>query len=910
MAINETTKVPTTEEQANPTISFGSKKDKNLISRERSKLNKIADTVMGERKELTKYWRKVQLIEDLQPGISALSDAELKGKTFEFRQKLQGLEGKALEAKLDEILPEAFAVVREASTRTIGQKHYPVQLIGGMVLHEGRIAEMRTGEGKTLVATLATYLNALPEKNQVHVVTVNDYLARRDASWMGQIHNFLGLTLGVIQSQSQFYFELGASSDKVAKEKRKQGQVDSLEDGEMEGKTVLDVENLVPCDRMRSYWDPELSLPVDIVYGVNSEFGFDYLRDNLATLPSQIVQKAGHKVAVIDEVDSILIDEARVPLIISQPGETPSARYKQFVQIARRLTPIEDYIVDNKVKSCFLTDAGIQKVEQLAGILGLYGNPENLNLVFHTDVALRAGNCYKREVDYVVRDNEIVLVDTSTGRMLHGRRYSEGLHQALEAKEGIEVKAESYTAASITYQNFFKLYSKLSGMTGTASTESEELFKTYKLLVVTIPTNKPMVRKDYVDKIFKNENGKFTAVVKDIAKINATGQPILVGTSSIQKNEELSALLKEAGIKHNLLNAKNHEQEARIVSNAGRLGSVTIATNIAGRGVDIKLGGEKPDNESEIEAWKIERAKVIELGGLFVFGTERHESRRIDNQLRGRSGRQGDAGNSLFYIALNDEIMKNFGEDRLKIYQALPIPEDEPIQMRLISNMMESAQKKIESYNYDSRKHVMEHDDVINKQRSVIYTKRMNILTNNGFDEVTELQKTFTREIAHCLEELPQRLNLKKLDKYDEVINRVSENLKRIHPLPFFDSASLKDVILRSKNTLSKMVPELAEKTYAALDDRWKIYNPNVKHGMGRYLYLRGIDNLWTEHLITIDYLADSVRFVGYSQKTPLTEYKREGMRLFLGLLKEIDREIARTAFKVSPELVNPELLS
>jgi preprotein translocase subunit SecA len=902
MSNNETTKIPT---QTNNGVMNNKK---NLISSKRSSLDKVADRLLGEKKELKKYWGRVKAIVDLESAMASLSDEELKGKTIELRQRLKGLKDKELSKRLDEILPEAFAVVREASYRAIGQKHYPVQLIGGMVLHEGRIAEMKTGEGKTLVATLATYLNALPEEKQVHVVTVNDYLARRDASWMGRIYDFLGLTVGVVQNQSQFYFQLGASSDAVSKEKRKQGMVDSLEDGEMEGRTVLDVENLVPCDRKRAYFDDEKKEVVDIVYGVNSEFGFDYLRDNLAVLPSEISQR-GHTIAIVDEVDSILIDEARVPLIISQPGATPSARYKQFVAIARKLTPIEDYTIDEKIKSCFLTPSGISKVESALGINDLYGNPENLNLVFHIDVALRAQNCFKKEVDYVVRDNEIVLVDTSTGRMLSGRRYSEGLHQALEAKEAIEIKAESYTAASITYQNYFKQYEKLAGMTGTASTESEELFKTYKLLVVTIPTNKPLVRKDFVDKIYKNEMGKFKAVVKDIAKIHATGQPILVGTSSIQKNEILSSLLQQAGIKHNVLNAKNHEQEARIISNAGKKGSITIATNIAGRGVDIKLGGEKPDSDNDLNAWRNDQEEVKSLGGLYVIGTERHESRRIDNQLRGRSARQGDPGCSQFYVALNDEILRNFGEDRLKIYQALPLPDDEAIQMGLVARMIEEAQKKIESYNYDSRKYVMEHDDVINKQRSVIYTKRMNILKNNGFDEKAELQKTFTREIASILTRLKD-VKFKKMDKKEQLFVSVSEELKKIHPLPFFDVSEIKKLVFKHKNQMNKMVPELSENTYNALDERWKIYNPNVKHGMGRYLYLRGMDNLWTEHLITIDYLADSVRFVGYSQRTPLTEYKREGMRLFLELLKEIDKEISRTAFKVSPELVNPELLN
>ena len=879
------------------------------VSKGRSRAKKMLDVLVGERRELGKYWALVKKVEELDEKIKALSDEELRGKTAEFRERLKGLKDKEMEKKLSEILPEAFAVVREAAWRAIGQKHFPVQLIGGMVLNDGRIAEMRTGEGKTLVATLSVYLNSLPEHNQVHVVTVNDYLARRDASWMGRIYNFLGLSVGVIQNQASFYFKLGAQSGEKDEKKREAGQVETFEDGDNDTRAVLDVENLVHCDRKRAYWDDELNLPVDIVYGVNSEYGFDYLRDNMANTPDEMVQKAGHCVAVVDEVDSILIDEARTPLIISSQDADSSARYRQFSDVVRKLNPEIDFTVDEKRRIVNLTDFGIEKVERILGIQSLYQSPENVVLIHHLDQALKAQNLFRREKEYVVRDGEIVIVDEFTGRLMFGRRYNQGLHQALEAKEGLSVQAESKTVATITFQNYFRLYKKLSGMTGTAATEAEELFKIYKLVVVTIPTNKPAVRKDFVDKIFKSEVGKFTAISRDIKEIHATGQPILIGTTSIEKNLELSRLLTEAGVPHQVLNAKNHEQEARIVSSAGRKGSVTLATNIAGRGVDIKLGGEVPEDETELHAWKKDHEEIKALGGLFVIGTERHESRRIDNQLRGRAGRQGDPGMSQFYISLEDYVLRVFGGDRITYYKnILPIADDEAIQNKLLSGLIEEAQKKIEGQNFDVRKHVTEYDDVINRQRSVVYSRRRKVLLNEGFEWQKETEKSIYRAVLGALEIVQPPKNKKVGINLDE-LKKASTRLKSILGLADFDTNVLSVLLKDHKFKYDKVATILSEKLNYQLKTRWEIYEDKVQAALARFVFLRSIDVLWTEHLVTIDHLQDSVRLRGYSQKDPLVEFKQDGMDIFVGLLDEIDKEIAETIFKVNPELVPAGIL-
>ena len=894
-------KTNTSETSVNSQIAGQKTKNKSFF-------NNIVSSLVGERKELVRYEKVVQNILDYDKKIAALSDSELKAKTQEFKNQLKGFKDKKeIEDKLQEILPEAFAVVREAAFRTVGQKHYPVQLIAGIVIHEGRIAEMKTGEGKTLSSTLAVYLNALPEKNQVHLVTVNDYLARRDASWMGKIYDFLGLSIGVIQNQASFYFKLGAQSDEISKKKREIGLNESFEDGVQEdSRTVLDVENLVKCDRKRAYWDLENDKIVDIVYGVNSEFGFDYLRDNMANTSQEISQKAGHSVAIIDEVDSILIDEARTPLIISSQAADSSAKYKQFAKIVKNLKKDLDYEVDEKRRSITLTDLGIEKVERILALKNLYGTAENVILIHHLDQALKADSLFRRDKEYVVSGNEIIIVDENTGRMMHGRRFNQGLHQAIEAKEGIEIKAESKTTASITFQNFFRLYDKLAGMTGTAATESEELYKIYELLVVSIPTNRPVARKDYVDKIFKNENGKFTAIAKDIKVIHETGQPVLIGTTSIEKNLKLSEKLKEFGVPHEVLNAKNHEQEARIIAQAGKRGSVTLATNIAGRGIDIKLGGEPPEDDQELEKWKKEHESVKELGGLFVIGTERHESRRIDNQLRGRSGRQGDPGESQFYVSLEDYIARVFGGDKIAYFAYWPLPDDEPLQYGPIAKIIEEAQKKIEGQNYDVRKHVTEYDDVINRQRKVIYTRRKKVLTNDGFEWRSEVEKSLFRDVYRIVSNVPKPKNRKSNIKE---LKQASKDLNAILKLSDFDASVLEVLLKDEKYKYKKVTSFLAEKLNYQLKTKWEIYEERFQSAMTRFVFLRAIDLLWMEHLVTIDHLQDSVRLRGYSQKDPLTEFKEEGLNSFINLLEEVDKEVAKTVFKVKPELVPAGIL-
>jgi preprotein translocase subunit SecA len=900
-------RVGTTKSKTN-----GPKKDNSDrpgTTKDRGRLSQILSALVGERRELKRYWKVVDEILALEPAMQKLSDQQLRAKTEEFRAKFVGLKGKEIQKKLLEILPEAFAVVREAAFRSVGMKHFPVQLIGGMVLNDGRIAEMKTGEGKTLVATLAVYLNALPADSQVHVVTVNDYLARRDASWMGRVYDFLGLTVGVIQNQSSFYFSLGAQSDTQSHKKREIGLVDTLEDGTLDdNRAVLDVENLVPCERARAYWIEEENRPVDIVYGVNSEFGFDYLRDNMANTPEEIVQKAGQCVAVVDEVDSILIDEARTPLIISAQDEDSSARYKQFADIVRRLNPEVDYEVDEKRKIVTLTELGIEKVERILGIDNLYGSPENVVLIHHLDQALKAYSLFKRDKEYVVRDGEVVIVDEFTGRLMFGRRYNQGLHQAIEAKENLNVQPESKTTATITFQNYFRLYKKLSGMTGTAATESEELFKIYKLLVVTIPTNKPMIRQDLTDKIFKTEEGKFKAIVRDVQALYQKGQPVLIGTTSIEKNLALSQMLTKAGVPHQVLNAKNHESEARIISQAGKKGMVTLATNIAGRGVDIKLGGEKPENEKDLAAWQAAHEEVKSLGGLFVIGTERHESRRIDNQLRGRSGRQGDPGVSQFYISFQDYILRVFGGDRLAFYNILPVADDEPIVNRRLSWLIEQAQKKIEGQNFDIRKYVTDYDDVTNRQRTVIYARRKKVLLNQGFDWRKETEKSLSREITRALRQVEKPTGKKPINS--EQLKRASADLKAILPLADFDQDVLKVFLQDHKYKYDKVSKLLLDKVLYQLKTRWDIYEEYVQSALARFVFLRAIDVLWTEHLVTVDHLMDSVRLRSYSQKDPLVEFKQDSMNIFMSLLSEIDKEIADTLFKVSPDLIPAGLLN
>jgi preprotein translocase subunit SecA len=753
----------------------------------------------SDSKKVKKLAVIVNKINALEREISLLSDADLADKTSYFKGLLT--EGK----NLDDILPEVFAVVREVAKRVVSMRHFDVQLIGGMILHQGDITEMKTGEGKTLVATLPAYLNALSGKG-VHIVTVNDYLSRRDAVWMGQIFAFLGLSVSVINSQQQsFMYDKGHT------------EVD--QDRDELGSFKIFYEFLRPCSRKEAY-------EADITYGTNNEFGFDYLRDNIAYSAKEVVQR-GFSYAIVDEIDSILIDEARTPLIISAPAGDSEDLYTKFSQIAEKLHEEEDFEVDEKLKAITLNDNGISKAEKLLGIDNIYTD-KGIKYVHHLDTAVRAKALFKKDKEYVVRDGEVVIVDEFTGRLQPGRRWSEGLHQAIEAKEGLKIQNESRTFASITFQNYFRLYDKLSGMTGTAKTSGEEFYKVYGLDTIVVPTNREIERIDRNDLIFQTETGKFKAIARKVKEVNDKGQPVLIGTVSIQKNELLSEFLTNEGVKHKVLNAKNHENEGEIIAQAGRLGAVTIATNMAGRGVDIKLGGS-PATEEEYE-------KIKELGGLFVLGTERHEARRIDNQLRGRSGRQGDPGETQFFVSMEDSLMRVFASDMVKnMMGRFGIPEDEPIQNKMITKSLETAQNKIEGFNFDSRRHVLQYDDVMNHQRQTIYAKR--------------------RRILNCPNEELESVLLDLVHNDEQTLEEASQK--------------------------KKILGE--EKFYLVL----------------RRLLLQNIDILWVEHLELMDHLRSSVRLRAYGQRDPLVEYKKEGLRYFKELEIAIQDSISSTIPKI-----------
>jgi preprotein translocase subunit SecA len=722
----------------------------------------------------------VDKINSFEESISALSDTELKAKTDFFKAELKN--GKTL----DDILPEAFAVVREASKRTTGLRHFDVQLIGGIILHQGKITEMRTGEGKTLVATLPAYLNALEGKG-VHVVTVNDYLSRRDAVWMGQIYSFLGLSVGVINHEESYIYDEGHK------------EVDEKRDEQASFKIFYQF--LRPCTRRESY-------EADITYGTNNQFGFDYLFDNLEYEEGKLRQK-NHHFAIVDEIDSILIDEARTPLIVSAPWMDSENLYETFSKISLKLNEGEDYDVDEKDKAVTIKDSGIEKAEKALGVENIY-TEKGIKYVHHLENSLRAKALFRKDRDYVVKDGEIIIVDQHTGRLQPGRRWSEGLHQAIEAKEGVLVQRESRTMGSITFQNFFRMYKKLSGMTGTAQTSAEEFYKVYGLGTVTVPTNRPVARIDRDDLIFQTEIGKFKAISQKIKELNEKGRPVLVGTISVERSELLSDFLTKDGVKHVVLNAKKHESEGEVTAQAGKFGAVTIATNMAGRGVDIKLGGD-PHTEEEYE-------EIKNLGGLFVLGTERHEARRTDNQLRGRSGRQGDPGESQFFVSLEDPLMRIFASDTVKnMMGRFGIPEDQPIENRFITKALESAQTKIEGLNFDRRKATLQYDDVLNEQRKSVYKKRREILT--GGNEI--------------------------LDGF------------------------LEEVALGDENT-SKLIDE--KKNLLREEEFYKVV---------RRMFLQSMDVLWVEHLEMMDYLRSSVNLRAYGQRDPLVEYKNEGLRLF-----------------------------
>ncbi len=810
-------------------------------------------------------------INELEEQIRALSDEQLKGKTAEFKQKIQDAtkdvivgddaQVKAKESEiLQEILPEAFAVVREAARRTLGQRHFDVQLIGGMVLHSGAIAEMRTGEGKTLVATLPAYLNALTGKG-VHVITVNDYLSRRDTVWMGQIYSFLGLSVAVINNDSSFLYD-PRHTQEVKNKERETGTVSES----VQGIDVLDAkrdqlgafkvihEFLRPVSRHEAYM-------ADITYGTNNEFGFDYLRDNLEYTPDKLRQREPNY-AIVDEIDSILIDEARTPLIISAPTRDAESTYKQFASLVGSFKETEDYIVEEKHKSISLTSAGITKAEKMLGIENLYTD-KGIKSVHHLETAIKAKAIYRKDTDYVVKNNEIMIVDVFTGRLQPGRRWSDGLHQAIEAKEGVSIQQESRTYASITFQNFFRMYKKLAGMTGTAATSAEEFFKVYGLEVYTVPTNVPATRKDQNDQIFRTELGKFKAIARKVKQLHDKGQPVLIGTVSIEKNEILSQFLKGEGIPHEILNAKNHEREGEIVAQAGKNGAVTIATNMAGRGVDIKLGGNPNTPESYEE--------IKKNGGLFVLGTERHEARRIDNQLRGRSGRQGDPGETQFFVSLEDTLMRVFASDTLKSMMGrLGMAEDEAIEHKLISRSLESAQEKIEGFNFDSRKHVLEFDDVINHHRGAIYSRRRKLLLGS-LDDVEN-------ELAAITEGVEIRNS-------DMVKTRTAQ----------FEADPSKQAQDQDakKDTEKGMVEEIIAKKISE-------FGREAFLQAVRVILLQTIDMYWVEHLEVMDYTRSSVSLRAYGQRDPLVEYKKEGLRLF----KEMQNAMKEQVIKILQHIV------
>ncbi|MCX6811698.1 MAG: preprotein translocase subunit SecA, partial [Candidatus Berkelbacteria bacterium] len=805
-------------------------------------------------KILNHYAQTVEKINTLELKMKRLKIDDFKKKTNDLKKKLKDGE------TLDDILPEAFALVREAAQRTIKQRPFDVQLMGAIALHEGNISEMKTGEGKTLTATMSLYLNALEGRGS-HLITVNDYLSRWQGSWMGSIYNLLGLSVGVIQQQNISFIY-----DETARDEEYEVEAE----GEEARMLHLDVENLRPCTRREAY-------AVDVVYGTNNEFGFDYLRDNMAQSLSDRVQ-GELNYGVVDEIDSILIDEARTPLIISAPAEESAELYKKFAQLVPHLKENKDYNIDEKEKAVTLTDAGIKEMEKMLGVKNIYERG-GIALVHHLEQALRAQALFKKDRDYVVKDGEIVIIDEFTGRMMFGRRYSEGLHQAIEAKEGVEVKRESITLATISFQNLFRLYKKLAGMTGTAKTEQEEFHKIYDLDVIVIPTNRPMIREDLSDRIFRTEEGKFTAVAREIKERHEKGQPLLVGTISIEKSEKLSRMLKREGVNHQVLNAKHHEREAKIIARAGEKGMVTIATNMAGRGVDIILGNG-----------------VKELGGLHVLGTERHESRRIDNQLRGRTGRQGDPGSTQFYVSMEDDLMRIFGGERIKnLMGTLRVPEDQPIENRFISGSLERAQEKVEGFNFDIRKHLLEYDDVLNKQREIIYRRRRRILG----DKASEKKFSNLKEevILAIYDEIDRfvRLYTELNEKGKWNIKEVIENMVTILPEEF--KAEIEKVeSMKNVEEIIEHLKGLVDKAYKAKE---KSAGKDTQRLIEKTLMLRSIDNLWIEHLTSIEELRQGIGLRGYGQRDPLTEYKREAFNMFERLIKSIYEEVIHLILKV-----------
>lgn len=815
-------------------------------------------------RELKRLWPLVEQITSLEAKVTNLSDEQLRDQTEEFKRRLQAGE------TLDDILPESFAVVREVSRRRLKMRHFDVQMLGGIVLHEGKIAEMKTGEGKTLVATLPVYLNALEDKG-VHVITVNDYLAKRDTQWMGPIYGFLGLSIGVIQHDSSFIYDpTYFSTDK---------RLDFLK----------------PCSRKEAYL-------ADITYGTNNEFGFDYLRDNMKYDISDYCQRELNY-AIVDEVDSILIDEARTPLIISGPSEESTDKYYKIDRIIPKIQKDADYTIDEKARTAILTEEGNIKVERLLGVGNLY-DPANIELVHHVLQALKAHTLFKRDVDYIIKDGEVIIVDEFTGRLMPGRRWSDGLHQAVEAKEDVKIESENQTLATITFQNYFRMYKKLAGMTGTADTEAEEFAKIYNLEVVVVPTNEPMIRVDNPDMVYNTEKAKFNAAIKGIEELYQKGQPVLVGTVSIENSEVLSQLLKKKGIPHSVLNAKYHEREAEIVAQAGRSSAVTIATNMAGRGTDIILGGnpeglareylkdKKDYTEDDFqqalskaqEVCSNDRDKVVSLGGLHILGTERHEARRIDNQLRGRTGRQGDSGSSRFYLSLEDDLMRIFGSDRISgLMNRLGMEEDIPIENKIVTKAIENAQKRVEAHNFDIRKHLLEYDDVMNKQRKEIYSFRKELLQGDNLkDRIFSMIDEVVDEMIsiYCSE-----------DKHGEG----------------WDLKGLSDAVYGIFSIVPNVTPSdsnsLREALSLQIRDAYERKESEIGSEMLRYiekiLLLQVVDSQWKDHLLAMDHLKEGIGLRGYGQRDPLAEYKKEAFEMFADLTGRMSTEVLSRIFKI-----------
>ncbi|WP_457640243.1 preprotein translocase subunit SecA [Persephonella sp.] len=863
-------------------------------------------------REIKKIKPIVEKINQLEDQFDQLSNKELREKSLQLIDRVRSdkeLSDAITRGEIVDILPEAFALVREAAKRTLGLRPFDVQLIGAVALHKGSVAEMKTGEGKTLVASISIYLNALTGKG-VHLVTVNDYLAKRDAVWMGSIYKFLGLDVGVINTNQQSFLVEWVDEDKFNEAIEKDMRV--WPKGFKEELLPSELYNIearknffthaVDTERRKAY-------EADITYGTNNEFGFDYLRDNMVFSIDQVVQVKGHHYAIVDEVDSILIDEARTPLIISGPSGEDVSIYYTADAFVKTLIPEEDYIVDEKNKTAVLTEKGAEKAEKYFNLENLY-DPKNIDILHAITQSLRANTLFHRDVDYVVKDGQVIIVDEFTGRLMPGRRWSDGLHQAIEAKEGVKIEAENQTLASITFQNYFRMYDKLAGMTGTAETEAEEFKEIYGLDVLVIPTNKPVIRKDYPDLVYKTKKEKFEAALKEIEELHKQGRPVLVGTASIETSEQLSALLKKRGIKHHVLNAKHHEKEAEIIAQAGRIGAVTIATNMAGRGTDILLGGnpeflakeilrkkgltpeeatEEQFKEALKEAQKItaeEKKKVIELGGLAVIGTERHESRRIDNQLRGRAGRQGDPGSSRFYLSLEDDLLRLFGGDKLKtLMDRLKIPDGEPIESSMVTKAIENAQKRIEGQNFQIRKRLLEFDDVMNRQRQVVYSLRRDILEGVNLKE--ELKQWLYDVGLYYIdryapaEEYQEKWDLDELEKSFKEWLGVDVKIPRDRE---WDRKELEEYIF-------SQVEEVYNK-------KEEYYGSGLMREFERYITLQVLDNLWKEHLHLLDRLRESVYLRGYAQRDPLVEYKKESFNLFEDMMFRVKQHTLEYLYK------------